>query len=188
MTSDVTVVARYDEAKRAAVEQTLRKLVRRQGILLLILGMLFGLMTLAPFLVAAIKGADAPFVLAVPFVVPIAVGALGVRQLRRKLHLPELAVTITPTSVLFPAIERPSALAPRVRAEEWAREGTSAEILPASGLLKAARVVFTRHDGRKRRRRTVAADNLDVDARVLVAALRSQEERQASSHRTTSSS
>jgi len=33
-------------------------------------------------------------------------------------------------------------------------------------------VVFTRQDGRKRRRRMVAADNLDVDARILVDALR----------------
>jgi hypothetical protein len=31
--------------------------------------------------------------------------------------------------------------------------------------------VFTRQDGRKRRRRMVAADNIDVDARVLVDAL-----------------
>jgi len=32
-------------------------------------------------------------------------------------------------------------------------------------------VVFTRQDGGKRRRRMVAADNLDVDARVIVDAL-----------------
>lgn len=170
MTSDVTVVARYDEAKRAAVEQTLRKLVRKQGVLLLILGLLFGLMVLAPFLVAAIKGVDAPLVLAAPLVVPLALGALGVRQLRRQLHLPEVAVTITPAAVLFPAIDRPSAFAPRIRAEEWAREATSARILPAAGL-QAARVEFTRQDGGKRRRRTIAAGNLDVDARVIVDAL-----------------
>jgi hypothetical protein len=172
MTSDATLVARYDEGKRIAVEQTLRKLVRKQGILLLILGVLWGLITLLPIVAVAVDGqVNAAFVLAVTLVVPIAIGALGVRQLRRELHMPEVAVTITPTSVLFPAIESPSALAPRIRAEEWAREGTSAEILPASGLLKAARVVFTRQDGGKRRRRTVAADNLDVDARVIVDAL-----------------
>ena len=175
MSSDTTVVARYDEAKRAAGEQTLRKLVRKQGILLLILGILFVLMVLAPFVGVVIDGSGvtAAFVLGeiVMLVVPVAIGALGVRQLRRKVHLPEVAVTITPTAVLFPAIERPSALAPRTLAEEWAREGTSAEILPASGLLKATRVVFTRQDGRKRRRRMVAADNIDVDARILVDAL-----------------
>ena len=175
MTSDGSVVVRYDEAKRAAVEQTLRKLVRKQGILLLILGVLFGLMVLAPFLVAAIKEVDvgAALVLAVlaMLVVPIALGALGVRQLRRQLHLPELAVTITPVAVLFPAIDRPSALAPRIRAEEWAREGTSAELIPASGL-QAARVEFTRQDGSKRRRRSIAAGNLDVDARIIVDALK----------------
>ena len=175
MTSDATVVVRYDEAKRAAVEKTLRKLVRKQGILLLILGVLFGVMVLAPFLVAAIKEVDvgAALVLAVlaMLVVPIALGALGVRQLRRQLHLPELAVTITPVAVLFPAIDRPSALAPRIRAEEWAREGTSAELIPASGL-QAARVEFTRQDGGKRRRRSIAAGNLDVDARVIVDVLR----------------
>jgi hypothetical protein len=33
-------------------------------------------------------------------------------------------------------------------------------------------VVFTRQDGRKRRRRMVATDNLDVDVRVIVDALR----------------
>ena len=174
MTSDATVIVRYDEAKRAAVEQTLRKLVRKQGILLVIIGVLFGLMVLAPFLVAAIKDIEvnAPLALAViaMLLVPIAIGALGVRQLRRQPHLPEVAVTITPTTVLFPAIDRPSALAPRIRAEEWTREATSAEILPASGL-QAARVVFTRQDGGKRRRRMIAADSLDVDARVIVDAL-----------------
>jgi len=173
--SDTTVVVRYDEHKRAAVEQILRKLVRKQGIALLIVGVLFGLMVLAPFLVAAIKDIEvnAPLALAViaMLLVPIAIGALGVRQLRRQPHLPEVAVTITPTAVLFPAIDRPSALAPRIRAEEWTREGTSAELLPASGL-QAARVVFAWQDGGKRRRRMVAADSLDVDARVIVDALK----------------
>ena len=174
MTSDATVVVRYDEAKRAAVEQTLRKLVRKQGILLLILGMLFGLMVLSPLLIPLIKDVDvtAAFVLAemAMLLVPSAIGALGVRQLRRQLHLPEVAVTITSSAILFPAIDRPSALAPRIRAEEWAREGTSAEIIAASGL-QAARVEFTRQDEGKRRRRTIAAGNLDVDARVIVDAL-----------------
>jgi hypothetical protein len=174
MSSDTTVVARYDEASRAAVEQTLRKLVRKQGILLLILGVLLGLLVLVPFSGAATagEGVDAAFVLAVIglLVVPIAIGALGVRQLRRQPQLPEVAVTITPAAVLFPAIDRPSALAPRIRAEEWTREGTSAEIIPASGF-QLARVEFTRQDGGKRRRRSIAAGNLDVDARVIVDAL-----------------
>lgn len=168
------VVARYDEAKRAAVEQTLRKIMRRQGISMLILGVVWGLVTLLPVVAVATDAHDVggALVLSTMFVVPIAIGALGVRQLRRQFHLPEVAVTITPTAVVFPAIDRPSPLAPRIRAEEWVREGTSAEILPGSGLLKAARVVFTRQDGRKRRRRMVAAGNLDVDPRVIVDALR----------------
>ena len=176
MTEVPTVVVRYDEAKRAAVEQILRKLVRKQGISMLILGMLLGLLVLAPFIAVATddRGFDATALGWATFamlLVPVAIGALGVRQLRRQLLLPEVAVTITPVAVLFPAIDRPSALAPRIRAEEWARDGTSAEIFPASGL-QAARVVFTRQDGGKRRRRMVAADNLDVDPRVIVDALR----------------
>jgi hypothetical protein len=169
-----TVVARYDETERAAVEHTLRKIMRRQGISMLILGVVWGLVTLLPVVAVATDAHDVggALVLSTMFVVPIAIGALGVRQLRRQFHLPEVAVTITPTAVLFPAIDRPSPLAPRIRAEVWAREGTSAEIMPASGLLKAARVVFTRQDGGKRRRRMVAAGNLDVDARVIVDALR----------------
>ena len=175
MTSDATLVARYDGAKRAAVEQTLRKIVRMQGIMLLILAVLVGLMVLVPFVAVATdpRGFDATalgWATIAMLLVPLAIGALGVRQLRRQLHMPEVAVTITPTAVLFPAIDRPSPLAPQIRAEEWAREGTSAEIMPASGL-QAARVVFTRQDGGKRRRRMVAADNLDVDARVIVDAL-----------------
>jgi hypothetical protein len=174
MISDRSVVARYDEAKRAAVERSLRKIMRRQGIAMLILGVVWGLVTLLPVVGVATEAHDVggALVLSTMFVVPIAIGALGVRQLRRQFHLPEVAVTITPTAVLFPAIHRPSPLAPRIRAKEWARKGTSVEIMPASGLLKAARVVFTRQDGRKRRRRMVAADNLDVDARVIVDALR----------------
>ena len=174
MTSTATLVARYDDAKRAAVEQTVRKLMRKQGIAMLILAVLWGLVTLLPVVGVATDGHDVggAFILSTMFVVPIVIGALGVRQLRRQFHLPEVAVTITPAAVLFPAIERPSPLAPRIRAEEWPREGTSAEILPASGLLRAARVVFTRQDDRKPRRRMVAADNLDVDAQVLVDALR----------------
>ena len=176
MTSDTSVVVRYDEAKRAAVEQTLRRLVRRQGILLLILGTLLGLMVMAPFVgvVTDPRSFDATvlgWATIAMLVVPIAIGALGVRQLRRQPHLPVVAVTITPAAVFFPAIDRPSAMAPRIRAEEWAREGTSAEIIRSSGL-NAARVEFTRQDGGKRRRRSIAAGNLDVDARVIVDALR----------------
>lgn len=175
MTSDPTVVVRYDEAGRTTVEQNLRRLVRKQGTLLLILGILLGLLVLVPFVGAAnaADGVDAAFVLVAiaMLVIPFALGALGVRQLRRRVHLPEVAVTITPAAVLFPAVDRPSALAPRIRAEEWIREGTSAEIIPASGL-QAARVEFSRHDGGKRRRRSIAARDLDVDAQVVVDALR----------------
>ena len=64
MTSDAKMVVRYDEAKRAAVEQTLRKLVRTQGTLLLILGMLFGLMVLVSLIAAVTDGVDGAFVLA----------------------------------------------------------------------------------------------------------------------------
>ena len=176
MTSVGTVVVRYDEAKRAAVEQTLRKLVRKQGILLLILGALFALMVLAPFIAVATddRGFDATalgWATLAMLLVPIAIGALGVRQIRRRLHLPEVAVTLTRDAVLFPAIDRPSVLAPRIRAEEWTREGTSAEVVPASGL-QAERVVFTRQDGRRRRQRSIAAGNVDVDSRIIVDALR----------------
>jgi len=171
----MTIEVRYDEPKRVAAELALQKLVPTQGILLLILGVLFGLMALSPLLVAPIKGVDVPVPLVLlviaMLVVPIAIGALGVRQLRRQLNLPEFAVTITPVAVIFPAIERPSALAPRIRAEEWPREGTSAEILPASGL-QAARVVFTRQDKGKSRRRPIAADTIDIDARVILDALK----------------
>jgi len=176
MTSAATVVARYDAAKRAAVEHTLRKLVRKQGIALVILGILLGLMVLAPFVAVATDDRDFDatalgWATLAMLLVPIAIGVLGVRQIRRQVHLPEVAVTITSAAVLFPAIDRPSGLAPRIRAEEWTREGTSAEIIPASGL-NAARVEFTRQDGGKRRRRSIAAGNLDVDARAIVDALR----------------
>ncbi len=103
--------------------------------------------------------------------IPVAMCVFAVRQLRRKAHLPELAVTITPHAVLFPAIDRLTAFSPRARAEEWAREGTHVEILAAAGL-NAARVVFTRQDNGKRRRRTIAAGNLDVDPRLIVDVLR----------------
>ena len=166
----MTIEVRYNEAKRAALEQIMRKLVRTQGISMLILGMLLGLMILVPIIVAMADGFYELLVLAALLVVPIAIGALGVRQLWRQVHLPEVAVTITSVAVLFPAIDRPSALAPRIRAEEWMREGTSATIFPASGL-QMARVEFARKDGGKRRRRSIAADNLDVDARVIVDAL-----------------
>lgn len=163
----------YDEADRTAVEQTLRKLVRTQGVLLLILGTLLAILVLAPFAAAATAGVDAAFFLGMGalLVVPLVLLALGIRQLRRRPHLPSIAVTITPATILFPAIERPSALAPRIRAEEWPREGTSAEIHRASGR-HAARVEFTRHDGGKRRRRSIAVDSLDVDARDIVEALK----------------
>lgn len=173
MTPDATVVVRYDEAHRTVVEQTLRTLVRMRGILMLVLGTLLGALVMVPLVAAASAGIDAAFVVVggALLVVPLVLIVLGVRQLRRRPRLPEVAVTITPTSVLFPAVERPSALAPRLRAEEWPREGTSVEIFRASGLQKA-RVEFTRHDGGKRRRRSIAADSLDVDARVIEDALR----------------
>lgn len=173
MTADATVVVHYDEADKTAAEQTLRKLVRTQGILLLILGTLLGTLVLVPFAAAATAGVDAVFFVGMGalLVVPLVLLALGMRQLRRRPHLPSVAVTITPAAILFPAVERPSALAPRIRAEEWPREVTGVEILRAAGR-QGSRVEFTRHDGGKRRRRSIAVDSLDVDARVIVEALK----------------
>lgn len=174
MTPDTTVVVRYREPDRTAVERTIRGLVRKQGILLVILGIVLAVLVLVPLLAAAtaIEGAEAALVLAAIalLAVPVALGVLGVRQLRRQPHLPEVAVTITPAAVLFPVIDRASALWPRIRAEEWAREGTSAVIIPATGA-HAPRIEFTRQDEGKRRRRSVAADTIDIDARVIVEAL-----------------
>lgn len=166
------VTARYDPAKREAVEQSLRKVVRAQGVSAIALAVLWGIVTFLPIVVTAAGGQlIATIVLAVTLVVPLSIGVLGVRQLRRRPSMPEVAVEITPTSVQFPALERPSALAPRVPAEQWAREGTTAEIRSASGLLQTGLVVFTRQDGRKLRRRTVSAENLDIDPKTLVDAL-----------------
>ncbi|MDZ5144428.1 MULTISPECIES: hypothetical protein [Microbacterium] len=172
MNPETSVIARYNEAKRAAVEHTLRKVVRAQGVAAVALAVVWGFVTLLPIAVVAADGqVMATLVLALTLVVPLAIGALGVRQLRRRPRMPEVAVAITPTSVQFPALERPSALAPRVRAEQWVREGTTAEIRPPSGLFQTPLVVFTRQDGRKLLRRTVSAENLDIDPRILVDAL-----------------
>lgn len=170
MNADATIIARYDAAKRTAAQQTLRRLVRTQGVALLLLAALFSLMVLLPLgFLAADIGLDTALTAAL--ILPVAVGALGIRQLRRRVTLPEIAVMITPEAVNFPAIDRPSALAPRIRAESWPREATSAHLLPASGL-NVARVEFTRHDGGKRQRRSVAANNLDIDRGVIVDALK----------------
>lgn len=175
MTTGATLVVRYDEVRRASIEATLRNLTRRQGFSMLVLGVLLGLMIVVPFGAAVIEtgGSDAMLILAAIalLVVPIALGGLGVRQIRRRPRLPEIAVTITPAAVIFPAIDRPSGLAPRIRAEEWTREGTSAAIVPASGL-QASHVEFTRQDAGKRRRRSIATSNVTVDPRVIVDALR----------------
>lgn len=167
-----SVVARCDAAKRAAVEQTLRKMARAQGVAAIALAVVWVFVTLLPISVAAAAGQmPATLVLAAMLVVPVAIGALGVRQLRRRPRLPAIAVEITPTSVNFPALERPSALAPRVRAEQWAREGTTAEIRSGAGPLRTALVVFIRQDGRTLRRRTISAERLDIDPKILVDAL-----------------
>lgn len=175
MTPDATLVVRYDEAGRVAVEQTLRKLVRKQGAAMVTLGVLWGAITLVPLIGAstAVTGSTVPFILASILLlsIPFAIGALGVRQLRRWPRLPKIAVTITPWAVLFPAIVRPSALAPRIRAEEWPREGTGAAIIPASGL-HPARIEFTWQDAGKRHKRSIAVGSIDVDPQVIVDALR----------------
>lgn len=175
MTPDTTLVVRYDEAGRVAVEQTLRRLVRKQGAALVALSLLWGVITLVPLIAAstAVDGNALPFILASILLlsIPFAIGALGVRQLRRWPCLPKIAVTITPWAVLVPAIVRPSALAPHIRAEEWPREATSAAIIPASGL-HAVRIEFTRQDAGKRRKRSFAVGSIDVDPQVIVDALR----------------
>ncbi len=174
MNSDATIIARYDAAKRSVAQQTLRRLVRTQGVALLLLAVLLALMVLLPvgFLAADI-GLDTALLTAMTaaLILPVAIGALGIRQCRRRVTLPDIAVTITQEAVTFPAIDRPSVLAPRIRAESWPRGATSAHLLPASGLI-VARVEFTRQDGGKRRRRSVAANNLDIDPGVIVDALR----------------
>ncbi|WP_445996815.1 hypothetical protein ACUWEX_01005 [Okibacterium fritillariae] len=175
MTTGAALVVRYDEARRASAETTLHKLARGQGISMLALGVLLGLLIVVPFGAALIETNDTDVVLILAAIalllVPITLGVLGVRQLRRQPRLPEIAVTITSTAVTFPAMDRPSGLAPRIRAEEWARDGTSASIIPASGL-QGSRIEFTRQDAGKRRRRSIATGNVDVDPRVIVDALR----------------
>ncbi|QCQ16452.1 hypothetical protein [Microbacterium sp. RG1] len=175
MTPDATLVVRYDDTARAAVEQTLRKLVRKQGAALVALSVLWGIITLVPLIAAstAVDGNALPFILVSILLVsiPVALGALGSRQLRRQPRLSKIAVTITPWTVLFPAIVRPSALAPRIRAEEWPREATSVTLIPASGL-HASRIEFTRQDAGKRRKRSIAVGSIDVDPQVIVDAFR----------------
>uniref|UniRef100_UPI00292D4EB7 hypothetical protein n=1 Tax=Clavibacter michiganensis TaxID=28447 RepID=UPI00292D4EB7 len=56
MTPPGTVVARYDAVKRAAVEQTLRKVVRGQGVAALALAVLWGFVTLLPIVAVAADG------------------------------------------------------------------------------------------------------------------------------------
>ena len=174
MGTEGTMVVRYVEPVRTAAERSLRSLVRRQGVLLLILGTLLGVLVVVPlgFAATAGRGVDAVFVLVaiVLLIVPIAVVSLGVRQLRRQVELPVVAVTISAGAVHFPTIDRPSVLAPRIRAEEWARAETSGRIVPGSGI-RAARVEFTWQRGGKRRSRFIAAENLDVDPRTIVDAL-----------------
>lgn len=156
------------------MESALRKAARGQGIAAIALAVMWGLVTLLPLVAAAIAG-QASVALVLTFcallLAPLGIGVFGVRQLRRRPRIPEVAVAITPTSVRFPALDRPSGLARRRRADEWAREGTTVEVRPASGLMPTALLVFTRQDGRTRRRRTVSADNLDVDPRIIVDAL-----------------
>ncbi|GAB3155936.1 hypothetical protein GCM10027058_29180 [Microbacterium neimengense] len=139
------------------------------------LSLVWGVITLVPLIAAstAVDGNALPFILGSILLVsiPVVLGARGVRQLRRRPRLPKIAVTITPWAVLFPAIVRPSGLAPRIRAEEWPREGTSAAIIPASGL-HAARIEFTRQDAGKRRKRSIAVGSIDVDPQVIVDVLR----------------
>lgn len=53
MTPDATLVVRYDDTARAAVEQTLRKLVRKQGAALVALSVLWGVITLVPLIAAS---------------------------------------------------------------------------------------------------------------------------------------
>lgn len=48
MTPDATLVVRYDDAARAAIEQTLRRLARKQGAAMVALGIPWGLITLVP--------------------------------------------------------------------------------------------------------------------------------------------
>ncbi|WP_402841560.1 hypothetical protein [Microbacterium sp. GXS0129] len=176
MTSDEVMVVRYREPARTATEQTLQRLVRKQGVLQLILAILLALMGPGVVLATAILVGDLSarviLLIIALFVIPGALCVLAVRQLRRRVRLPELAVTITPDTVRFPAIDRASALFPRIRAEEWARAGTSATIIPASGL-NSTRVEFARQDEGKRRRRMIAADNIDVDPRAIIDALSS---------------
>lgn len=173
--SDAVMVVRYRESERTATEQALRRLIRTRAILQLVLALLITLIGPGIFVLAAVSTGEFSVGIMIAIVallmIPVAMCVFAARQLRRRVRLPEVAVTITPHAVLFPAIERLSVLSPRIRAEEWAREGTSAEILPAAGL-NAERVAFTRWDNGKRRRRAIAAGTIDVDPRVIVDVLR----------------
>ena len=79
MTPHATLVVRYDDAARAAVEQTLRKLVRKQGAALVALSILWGLITLVPLIAAstAVDGNPLPFILVSILLLAIPVALLG---------------------------------------------------------------------------------------------------------------
>ncbi|NYG99452.1 hypothetical protein BJ979_002078 [Schumannella luteola] len=169
------MVAYYDETRWAAMEPTIRRTMHKQGVLSIVLGALLALIWVGPLVaLMAIDGRPDMrlSLLAIVILVLLAVLVVaGVRQICRRLRRPEFAMAITSTSVLFPEIERPSAFLPPIGAEEWEREGTHAELIPASGRLQPARVEFTWQDGHKRRRRSAAADSIDVEPRVIVEAL-----------------
>lgn len=149
------LVVRHLEAARADYESRLTPLIRRQAVLVVVLGVIGALLAVVlPAFAVASQGDVNPVRLsgglALLAVLPVALIVTGARRIRTRVTLPEVALTVTDEAVTFSARERTTMLTRSRPETRWDRRAVQAEIVPAD-YGTSERVKFTTHlDGRTR--------------------------------------
>ncbi|MFV0633866.1 hypothetical protein [Demequina sp.] len=176
-----TLVVRFTDEGKTRFSSTVPALVRTSARFTIILGVVLGAMFSLPFVMwvagrqsgmsAAVPGWQVALLVAAPVAIAGGLVAVGVRRYRTVPDTPDLAVTITPGAVVFPAMPLPGVRGIQREATEFPRAWTTArELAVKPG--QAAVVEFVEEPPQgKRRVRRQATQFLDASAEQIVAAV-----------------
>ncbi|MBA8815856.1 hypothetical protein FHX48_000908 [Microbacterium halimionae] len=166
---------RYLPAARTRYAETLAPLVRKQAILLIILGCLFVFMAVVvPAIAFSMGGSAEPLRVVIGLgilsLIPIALLVAGIRQLRLRPALPEVAFTVSSESVVFSRREKTTLLS-RTRPElRWDRRATTVRV-DTVGPKADEVLIFTTKIGSATRTERQTTDVLDTPVAEILAAV-----------------
>ncbi|MBB2974822.1 hypothetical protein FHX49_000363 [Microbacterium endophyticum] len=173
--SQEALIVRYSLEARGRYEETLAPLVRKQSVLLIVVGCLFAFMAVVvPAIALSMDGTAEPLRVVIGLgilsLIPIVLIVLGVRRLRLRPTLPDIAFTISSDSVVFSRREKTTLLS-RTRPElRWDRRATTVRA-DTVGPKADEVLIFTTKVGGATRSERQTTDVLDTPVAEIVAAV-----------------